>query len=595
MKEDRIIVRRDRVTERKAHMEGVKEQRESDRRYFEQLRGLLPDLQPKWCKCDVVFHCKSKNKDKHGYQQKLLTTYVKGNSAILSKRCEWLKSKIEIAKWERDQRRRLNNVPRHENDVMNDDNQEEDDDDDDDNFVANGPNRNARQDHHHHRHQGNVLEGRIVEAENSDAEDHRNDHRRAVPIVHDGGRSDDERILQPDDMDSDMNDDYNNNVQRAHVREMGQMPVPRGANAVVLDDEDYDDDEEEGPPRRRRRVHNIQDSADDASEVDQAGNAIPIGGSYDHSPSVIPYVGGNFPDTLRVTLMHPPEAVKLLLEYCYTNRVVSLGQEAFYKSYKPVDANTMDPFLVTHCGPVSPYQTSNDIRGLRSSWPNEGEPTVSFQVALAGIQLAEEAELPRLSLMCEIAASQLVTSNTALEALGLCEQQFRSTGNNLQFLRKTVMLHHLLSRGSVGFNDYMSIPSFRQTLQEHRDSVVPSILMGIHETVKSILGEKDNPEDEVNVTRKLTTKHLNKGLDETDMIRRANERMNRRKERWSQRTRNNEEINPYKLNEDSVLQVAKLNKFLHDSIVGGTHYGMKPLRTHKVSRSSKQRRRKSRS
>jgi hypothetical protein len=578
MKEDRIIVRRDRITERKAHVEGIKEQRESDRRYFEQLRGLLPELQPKWCKCDVVFHCKSKNKDKQGYQQKLLTTYVKGNSSILSKRCAWLKDKIEIVKWEREQQVRLNHVPRHHHENP----QEEED------VVANHIHHNVR----HGDHQGNMLERRIVEAENSDAEDHGNENRcRAVPIVHDGGRSDDERILQPDDMDSDMNDDYNNNVQRAHVRQRGQMPVPQGGNALVLDDDDEDDQE---PPHRHRRVHNIQDSADDASEVDQESNAIPIGGSYDHSPSLVPYIGGNFPDTLRVTLMHPPEAVKLLLEYCYTNRVVSLGQEAFYKSYKPVDANTMDPFLVTHCGPVSPYQASNDVRGLRSSWPNEGEPTVSFQVAIAGIQLAEEAKIPRLSLMCEIAASQLVTADTALEALALCEEHFKSTGNCLKFLRKTVMLQHLLTHRSAGYLDFTSVPNFRQTLSEHRNLIVPSIMSGINETIKSILGEKDNPEDELNIARKLSTKHVHKGLDESDIIRRANERMKRRSERWRKRLRYTEDVNPYNLNDDKALEVAKLNKFLHDSIAVGAHYGMNPLRPHKVSRTSKHRRRKSR-
>jgi hypothetical protein len=156
------------------------------------------------------------------------------------------------------------------------------------------------------------------------------------------------------------------------------------------------------------------------------------------------------------------------------------------------------------------------------------------------------------------------------------------------------MLQHLLSGRSAGQYDYTSVPNFRQMLWEHRDLIVPSIMSGINETVKSVLGENDNPEDEFNVARKLHTKHLNKGLDETDIIRRANERMKRRSERWRSRVRHTKDVNPYNLNDDKSLEVAKLNKFLHESIIVGAHYGMNHLRPHKVSRTSKHRRRKSR-
>jgi hypothetical protein len=112
-------------------------------------------------------------------------------------------------------------------------------------------------------------------------------------------------------------------------------------------------------------------------------------------------------------------------------------------------------------------------------------------VVLAAIQLAEEANIPRLSFMCEIAASQLVSANTSLEALALCEQQYRATGNHLTHLRKAVMLYYILGRGPKGVNDLASMSSFKRTLKEKSDDVVPSLLMGIMETVKHVLGEKD--------------------------------------------------------------------------------------------------------
>lgn len=579
MKEDRIIVKRDRTAERKIYSEGVREQRESDRRYFEQLRGLLPEFQPKWSKCDVVFHCKGKIKDDKGYQQKVLTTYVKGNSVVLMKRCPWLKTKIEVSNWERNHRNREREYFRPH---------DTDDDDDDDAVNAIGV--------YHHAGHEMQMEGRIVEAEHSDQdEDLDEPDGHAIPIINDGCRSDDERILRPADS---MNDD-DNNVQPGLIRQVGDHIHPpqqqHGGNAVVLDDEEDINGNENNfePPLRRRRLHNIQDvSADDASEPEQ----VPIGQNYNPSPSVIPYVGGSFPDTLRVTLMHPPEAVKLLLEYCYTNRVVSLGSEAFHKSHKPVDANTLDSLLVTLSGPVSPYQSSSDVRGMRSSWPNEGEPTVSFEVALAGIQLAEEANIPRLSLMCQIAASQLVKPNTALEALIFCQQQFKASGNPLMILRKTVMIHHLLTRGSEGVHDFLATPSFNRTLHEKRDLVIPSLLTGINETMKSFYEHHESFYDQVHAMRKLNTHEQHLSLDKHDALHRMQERMKRRKERWNQRARDDEEINPYKLPNDGPYESTQLSKLLlHDNLVGGVHFIYNPLRSQKVPRSSKHKRRKSKS
>jgi hypothetical protein len=121
---------------------------------------------------------------------------------------------------------------------------------------------------------------------------------------------------------------------------------------------------------------------------------------------------------------------------------------------------------------------------------------VNLSVALAGIQLAEEAKMPRLSLMCEIAASELVTDNSALEALALCEQQYRLTGNRLTHLRKSVMLYHVFGYGKKGVEKLSNMSSFKRTLKEKNNDVVPSLMMGIMEAVKSVRGEKDDPDVE---------------------------------------------------------------------------------------------------
>ena len=155
---------------------------------------------------------------------------------------------------------------------------------------------------------------------------------------------------------------------------------------------------------------------------------------------------------------------------------------------------------------MSPFPNT---RGVRSPWPDNSlkKPTVSLPVALAGIQLAEEAKMLRLSLMCEIAASQLITDSTALEALVLCEQQFKLTGNRLPHLRKAVMLHHILGCGPKGVEKLANMASFNKTLRDKYEDAVPSLMMGILEAVKSIKGDKDDPceYDEVREGRKRST------------------------------------------------------------------------------------------
>ena len=97
---------------------------------------------------------------------------------------------------------------------------------------------------------------------------------------------------------------------------------------------------------------------------------------------------------------------------------------------------------------------------------------------------SEEAQLPRLSLMCEVAASRLVCDTMLLESLALCEAQSRTTGNDLPLLRKAVMMHHILARGRRGVGDLAAMPSFQRIMEDRRQLVMPSLLKGVSEAMK---------------------------------------------------------------------------------------------------------------
>jgi hypothetical protein len=171
---------------------------------------------------------------------------------------------------------------------------------------------------------------------------------------------------------------------------------------------------------------------------------------------------------LWVTLEHhSPEAVKLLLEYCCTNRVLPLGHEAF------VQACRTKPVYKKLVGPVPPYS----VRPSR--WPSGGVPLVSFSVAMAGIALAEEASMPRLSLMCEVAASLTVDTENAVEALAACEEQRQLHGNPLPRLRKAAV--DLVLR-SARHRDVSFL--LKNALQERGTLLVPTLITGTMEAVE---------------------------------------------------------------------------------------------------------------
>lgn len=432
MKNDRISIRRKQTHIRKAKAEDIKAQRDSDRTYFKQLRKLLPDSGSS-LKCDVFFHCKGKITDEHGYKQEVLTTFVRGHSAMISKRCPWLAKKIQEA---RHCRENLYHAVVH---IPESDASQVVEDQPDDQQQPHPPHPQAIDN-------PNVAVARII-SNNDEAGD--DDDDDSIPVYHQNHNDDSgvARIPDPDES------------QHNH------------ANAV----EDDEDDNNSNLFSFQERIGN-GDSLfrSNAVPIDEAGvNLRPA--------SPIPYLGGALSDALEVPLLHPPEAVKLLLEYCYTNRVNSLGQEAFAKAFKEVDQHSVHKLFRSYTGPVGPYKSR--------SWPNHGRPTISLAVALAGIQLAEEANLPRLSLMCEIAASLLLKEQSILESLAFCEQQYRRTDNRLPHLNKAIMLQHVLGRGKKGVDRLSSMASFQRTLNDRRDVVVPSLMHGIMKTVKDTLGE----------------------------------------------------------------------------------------------------------
>jgi len=98
MHKDKIRVRAYRRDEKKNQMERLKLQQEMDKNYYDQLRLLMPDVTPSFLKCDIVFHCTGRVVDDKGRKQEVLNTYVKGNAALIAKRCSWLKMKIALAK-----------------------------------------------------------------------------------------------------------------------------------------------------------------------------------------------------------------------------------------------------------------------------------------------------------------------------------------------------------------------------------------------------------------------------------------------------------------------------------------------------------------
>ncbi len=87
MKNDRIGVYPDRREERVARAEAMRQQRESNRKYFEDLHALLPNPYiDRMAGCNVVLDCKGKVVDgRGGYSQNVLAMTVRANLVFLSR------------------------------------------------------------------------------------------------------------------------------------------------------------------------------------------------------------------------------------------------------------------------------------------------------------------------------------------------------------------------------------------------------------------------------------------------------------------------------------------------------------------------------
>jgi hypothetical protein len=252
---------------------------------------------------------------------------------------------------------------------------------------------------------------------------------------------------------------------------LGLDGAARPPAAASMPDEDDDDGIEALPYAPE---HNEEEPNREAAEIENDDDEdVKVAMPRQESPDMFSSAGSE--NLLWVTIAnHPPDAVRLLLEYCYTNRVVPLGQDAFIVACR-TNGDRRKPFD----GPVSPYHNhSSRTRG----WPNNGLPIVSFAVALAGISLAEEAKMKRLSLMCEAAASQLVEPSNVVEALSRCTIQEKLTGNPLSRLRKAAM-DVVLRNGQRGVVDICRTPTFRRALEEKSAAIVPSLLVGIMEAL----------------------------------------------------------------------------------------------------------------
>ncbi len=247
----------------------------------------------------------------------------------------------------------------------------------------------------------------------------------------------------------------------------GEEEVSQAARIEMVDDSDDD---------RKVNVIIVDDDEDDSNHVVSAARH-----QIHSSPET---------DVLTVVLSdHSPEAVKILLEYCYTNRVVSLGHDAFVQACKTRPNR--------HSGPVPPYPTTHS--SIAKRWPSNGSPTITFSVALAAIKLAEEAGLFRLSFMCEIGAAQLVTKDNIVEALTMSSRQKIISGNDLPRLRKAAM-EVLLRRGSRGVSEIGRTSLFKKALDEDRSIIIPSLLQGTMEAVTHWEKSKSNKHDLVGIS-----------------------------------------------------------------------------------------------
>mmetsp|Transcript_19378 Transcript_19378/g.29904 ORF Transcript_19378/g.29904 Transcript_19378/m.29904 type:complete len:690 (+) Transcript_19378:162-2231(+) len=412
MKNDRIRVVRERSKDRSAKAEMIRLQRESDRKYFKELRSLLPNPSPEGMGSDVILECQGKVKDERGFSQNVLATTVRANSVLIAKRCKWLGQKISTAR--EDMRKRAEmTIPSDE-----------------------------------------------VKSESKEAE-------------RSSSQSDDEEYDIVPSNPLPAGDNNNNNA----------IAADRVLAAEIEDDEEDDEvDAGKSPTNEQASTSHLRDVASSNS--------------------------------VWISLQHSPQAVKLLLEYCYTNRVQALGQDAFLKACKFPNPKDVGALAAKESGPVPPFR--------KHEWPDGGAPTVSLHLALAGIALAEEAHMPRFSLMCEVAASKLVDYSNIIDVLAACQTQQQQTGNRLPLLRKAAMLDCVFGKR------YFENPIFKNNMIARKDLVIPSVLDGSIEVFPTNLDSKEVLKKKEKMQKEK--KQIFDMLDESDRNKRLFERIKQRKQ-----------------------------------------------------------------
>jgi hypothetical protein len=496
MKNDRITVRKEQSSDRDLDQEHQRQQREADKEYFQQLRQLVPGagggggggtLPHKWC--DVVLDCRGSSvgaaaaaDDVGRMVQQVLSTTVRCHSVVLRKRCPWLGRMIDAASREQ-ARRSIVSLP----DVVEHGNV---------NATANTTANTTA-----------TLEQVQHHEDEEEEEEQKQQKQSAVP---------DRNLPAAESKDSEDDDievlNYNARVGNRESRN----------NRLVAQIE-TDEDEPKPPSSVDAAAVPMDDDDGDDNGDDRDGES-----SFSNVRS----------DALWVTLAnHSPDAAKLLLEFCYTNRVIPLGCIAFLQSCKSKPDRK-------HHGPVPPFSIGSS--GSRH-WPNRGEPTASFPVVVATLGLAEEASLPRLSLMCEIAAAQLVSSTNVVDALAMCQTQKELTGNSLPRLRKAAM-DIVLRSGPRGV---FVLPTFRRALEERGKNLIPTLLAGTMEAVDNaeIKTKKGSGGGDKRDWQEIALEYF-EFVDREDANKRERERRKRRMERW--------ESDPSRVDEHGFLKDLRL-------------------------------------
>lgn len=403
MKNDRITVRAESSQQRLADMHMRRLQRDIDRNFITQMRGLLPMGHVGTRYCDVELDCQGVLADESGEVQRVLATGLHCHSCIVSKRCPWLRRKIASARHEQDRRSVV------------------------------------------------TVDATSYGRDNSYAT------KSPLSVFKESEDEDEMELL---------------NVHNISIK-------PRQMDVTQIENDDDDliscgqNKEQEG-----RMENNIDDS------------------------SMVSDLEENRPSLLRVPIQnYGPDAVRVVLEYLYTNRVESLGSQAF------ITASTKSRLEIV-------------------KWETR-EPSVTFQTALSALALAEEASLARLSLMCEIAASQLVGISTMVDALEACECQKQATGNELPFLRKATM-EVLLQTAPRGV---LSLPTFRQALEERGQTLVPTLLTGTADIMQNLEPKTNHGESGSKREWLAISQEYFSEMDFADAVAREKERFKRRVER----------------------------------------------------------------